>query len=154
MARILIIGYGNPLRSDDGIGWHAAEELTRWFTSPEVEVLIRYQLTPEVADVIHQCDAVIFIDAGRDGVPGEVMFERITAKAERPSFSHELAPAAVLELCRQIYHRCPAAFMVSLCGECFEHGEGLSAKVAASLPHLTALVGQLANSEIAKARAA
>ena len=27
MGRVLIIGYGNPLRGDDGFGWHAAERL-------------------------------------------------------------------------------------------------------------------------------
>ena len=26
-AGVLVIGYGNPLRSDDGVGWHAASLL-------------------------------------------------------------------------------------------------------------------------------
>jgi hydrogenase maturation protease len=154
MARILILGYGNPLRGDDGIGWRAAEELSRLSSLPDVEVLIRYQLTPELADVVSQANAVIFIDASRDGEPGELTFQPVVPTAEPASLSHELSPAAVLELCRQLYRRCPPAFLVSLCGECFDHGEGLSPKVAASLPRLTALVGQLANSKMAKARAA
>ena len=27
VAASLVIGYGNPLRSDDGVGWHVAERL-------------------------------------------------------------------------------------------------------------------------------
>jgi len=29
MARVLILGYGNPLRSDDGLGWQVAVQLFR-----------------------------------------------------------------------------------------------------------------------------
>ncbi len=148
MARILIIGYGNPLRTDDGIGWRAAEDLSRCLPSPQVEVLVRFQLTPEIADDMQRSDAVIFIDALRDGEPGEVRFERIKAQVEPTGFSHELSPSALLELCQRLYHRHPAAFLVSLCGECFEHGEGLSSKAAASIPRLTALVSQLTSSKL------
>lgn len=147
MANILIIGYGNPLRSDDGIGWHAAEQLSRQPPSLDVKVLTRYQLTPELAEDVCESSAVIFIDAVRDGEPGEVTFEPIAPRPDQPTFSHELSPAAVLELSQRLYHRCPTAFMVSLCGECFDHGESLSTRVAASFPHLTAFVVQLARAK-------
>ena len=35
MARLLIIGYGNPLRGDDGLGWRAAEDLAREFPNDD-----------------------------------------------------------------------------------------------------------------------
>src|SRR5438445_806333 len=136
MARILIVGYGNPLRSDDGIGWRAAEELAQCLSAPGVEILIRAQLTPEIADDVRRSDTIIFIDATHDGEPGELTFQRITAKSQAGGFSHDLSPAALLALCGHIYRRYPAAFLVSLCGDCFDHGEKLSSKVAASLPHL------------------
>lgn len=148
MPRILVIGYGNPLRTDDGIGWRAAEDLSHRMLSPQVEVLVRFQLTPEIADDIQRSDAVIFIDAVRDGEPGELRFERIKAQVEPAGFSHELSPSALLELCQRVYHRQPAAFMISLCGECFDHGEGLSSKAEASFPRLTALVNQLTSSKL------
>jgi hydrogenase maturation protease len=144
MARILIVGYGNPLRSDDGVGWRAAEELARCVSAPDVEILIRYQLTPEIADDVRRSDTVIFVDATHDGEPGELRFQRITAKSQGSGFSHDLSPAALLQLCGEIYGSYPAAFLVSLCGECFDHGEKLSSRVAASFPHLTALVTNLA----------
>ena len=144
MPRILIVGYGNPLRSDDGVGWRAAEALTQYISAPDVEILIRAQLTPEIADDLRRCDTVIFVDATHDGEPGELSFQRITAKSQTGGFSHDLSPVALLQLCGQIYGSYPVAFLVSLCGECFDHGEKLSSRVAASFPHLTALVTNLA----------
>ena len=62
MARILIVGYGNPLRFDDGLGWRAAEELSQRLSPPEieVEVIVRHQLTPELADNVRNAEAVFF----------------------------------------------------------------------------------------------
>jgi hydrogenase maturation protease len=146
MKKILIIGYGNPLRSDDGIGWRAAEELSEHPPSAGVKVLVCYQLTPELSDDVRQSNAVIFIDAARDGEPGELTVTRVSAQGNDP-FSHELSPAAVLELSRRLYHCSPTAFMVSLCGEHFEHGEILSKKVKARFPHLISLVCELARAK-------
>ena len=78
MARIVIVGYGNPLRSDDGLGWRVAEELSRRLSPPEVEVIVRHQLTPELADDVRNADAVFFIDAARVGQPGEVTCTPVT----------------------------------------------------------------------------
>jgi len=46
-AHALIIGIGNPLRSDDGVGWVVAEQLTR-DSDASSDVLTVYQLTPEL----------------------------------------------------------------------------------------------------------
>ena len=70
MPRVLIIAYGNPLRSDDGVGWIVAEELRRRLASPEVEVLQLQQLLPEVAESVSRAETVIFVDASCDGEPG------------------------------------------------------------------------------------
>ena len=39
MPSVLIIAYGNPLRSDDGLAWHAAKAIEGKFGSSEVEIL-------------------------------------------------------------------------------------------------------------------
>ena len=72
MARILVFGYGNPMRSDDGLGWQMAVELFRTNRSPDVEVLPCHQLTPELAPVVSRADTVIFIDCEQGGNPGEI----------------------------------------------------------------------------------
>jgi hydrogenase maturation protease len=148
MPKILIIGYGNPLRGDDAIGWLAARDLSQTVSSPDVEVLMCHQLTPELADNLQHCDAVLFIDARRDGEPGELRVERISPRTDPPNFSHEISPAALLQLCNQLSGKSPAAFLVSLCGECFELKEGLSSRATAGFPHLMALVNQLTFSKL------
>jgi hydrogenase maturation protease len=163
MARILIVGYGNPLRSDDGLGWRAAEELSRRLSFPEVEVevIVRHQLTPELADKLKSADAVFFIDAAQAGRPGELTSERVASQpltsralTSQPltTYSHQCSPAGVLALAQQLYGATPRAFAVSLCGECFDHGAALSAAVEAGLPKLTALVEKLARQETVRPR--
>ena len=143
MPRVLIVAYGNPLRSDDGVGWVVAEELRRRLASPEVEVLRLQQLLPEVAESLSCADAVIFVDASRDGQPGDVRCQPVTPPPAKVQFTHQLSPAEVLGLAGQLYGATPQAFCVTLAGQCFAHGEELSESVAARLPHLATTVEQL-----------
>ncbi|MGA2920754.1 MAG: hydrogenase maturation protease [Candidatus Sulfotelmatobacter sp.] len=143
MPRVLIIAYGNPLRSDDGVGWAVAEELSRKLASLEVEVLQLLQLLPEVAESVSHADAVIFVDASCDGEPGDVCCRPVTPPPANPQFTHQLSPAELLGLARQLYGAPPQAFCLSLTGQSFEHGEELSKSVATGLPQLVAKVEQL-----------
>jgi hydrogenase maturation protease len=77
MARVLIVGYGNPLRGDDGLGWHAAEALRA--ALPEAEILAVHQLTPELAEDASRAELVIFLDAAETGAPGEWRCREIVA---------------------------------------------------------------------------
>jgi hydrogenase maturation protease len=142
MPQTLIVGYGNPLRRDDGLGWQAAAALLYELPSAGVEVMMRQQLTPELAETISHASAVFFIDASCEGAPGELSFKTVTPLQD-VHFGHEVSPASLLNLSLQLYSRCPRAFAVSLCGEAFGHGEGLSPKVLANLPHLVRLVAEL-----------
>ncbi len=145
MPRILILGYGNPLRTDDGLGWRAAEELALKFSSDEVEIRTCHQLLPEMVELISQMDTVFFVDAAQDGEPGELRCSPIVPEMGAVRFTHQLSPAVTLGWSQQLYGRYPRAFLVSISGGCFELGEKLSPMVANTLPRLTALVEHLAN---------
>ncbi len=136
MARILIVGYGNRLRSDDGLGFRAAEELSRAGPVAGTEILVRHQLTPELAESISHVETVLFIDASRVGRPGEIRCTQVNPQPPDLLLAHQLTPATLLSLCCELYGVCPQAFEISLCGECFELGEKLSGNVAAGLPRL------------------
>jgi hydrogenase maturation protease len=133
MARVLIIGYGNPLRGDDGLGWHAAEALRSRL--PEAEILTVHQLTPELAEDASRAELVVFLDAGEGGTPGEW---RETPVVEEPettqAFTHHVTPASLLSAARQLYGRAPQACLFSMTGESFDYREGLSETVNAALP--------------------
>jgi hydrogenase maturation protease len=141
MPKILIIGYGNPLRSDDALGWYAVQELSRDPESSRVEFLTCHQLTPELADKVAAAGTVIFIDAIRNEEssalgPGGLVVSQIAPLPGSSAFSHELTPATLLGLSRQLYGTCPQAYSVSLCGESFAFGETLSPSIAKALPEL------------------
>ena len=141
--RVLVVCLGNPLRSDDGLGWHAAEDLARRLHSPSVKILTQFQLTPDLAEPVHNAQCVFFVDAGREGRPGDLTFSPVVPRPEATT-SHHLSPAALLQLTSHIYGSVPPAFLASICGECFDFGEHLSRNVAAGLPRLTARVIQVA----------
>ena len=79
MGKVLIIGYGNPLRSDDGFGWHASRLIARELAGHDVEVITCHQLTPELAEPLSQCSQAVFIDADAEGEPGEIHWREIQA---------------------------------------------------------------------------
>ena len=142
-TRSLVIAYGNPLRGDDGLAWRVADELALMDLPSEVEIITRHQLTPELALPVSQAATVLFIDAAQDKVAGELASGPLIAQPCGSLFTHELSPGAILTLAQELYGTCAKAFSISLGGECFEHGETLSAKVRENLPRVVALARQL-----------
>jgi hydrogenase maturation protease len=143
MPRVLIIAYGNPLRCDDGLAWRAAQELAKQNLGEAVEIITTHQLTPELAASVSQASTVVFIDAAHDGAAGELTFAKVLPQPQSSVFTHEFSPGAILNLSRELYGKRPEASMVSICGESFDHGETLSAKVIAALPGLIDRVKEL-----------
>jgi len=148
MPRVLIIGYGNPLRGDDGLAWRAIEMLAQSGLSPEVELLARHQLTPELAFLASQPETVLFLDAGVSTQAVKIRCEPVTPAKQAAIFSHELVPSAVLALAGELYGKVPRAFVISLRGECFQHGETLSPEVLKALPEFVRIVAGLVEKAI------
>jgi len=133
MPNTLIVGYGNPLRGDDGLGWHVAERLRALVRDPDVEILALHQLTPELMDPISRADRVIFIDACEGPVPGEIQERTIEPQAAaRAAFSHHATPAALLAGARALYGRAPQATLITVTGADFSVSDRLSPEVSAA----------------------
>ena len=64
---MLIIGYGNPLRGDDGVGWRVAEAAGTALPEGAATVLAVHQLTPELSAPISRAGRVVFVDAAAEG---------------------------------------------------------------------------------------
>ena len=147
MTPVLIIGYGNPLRSDDGIGWHAAQSLLNEWRAEQVRVEPAHQLPPEMAEWIGQAGGVIFIDACWDAVPGRIRSHNVRPEKSRTaSMSHYVSPQGLLAEARHLFHRTPKAVLVAVGGGSFEHGESLTPIVAAAFPDLLAKVRKMVES--------
>jgi hydrogenase maturation protease len=137
MKPILIIGWGNPLRSDDGVGWHAARQLAAAVSQSDVTVLVRHQLTPDLAEPVYQSRRVIFIDASCQDPPGKIRFRRLVPISALSCISmHHLTPSDLLACAKAIYGNCPPAVLYSVGIKYSELGDVLSDEVYRSLPDL------------------
>ncbi|HEX9093442.1 MAG TPA: hydrogenase maturation protease [Coriobacteriia bacterium] len=134
---VLVIAWGNPLREDDGVAWHVLEGLRglqprSWL--PAMHLRHAHQLTPEMAECISRATGVVFVDARRDGAPGEVRCEPVAPAAGANPLAHSVSPQTLLLYAESLYGRAPQAAVVSITGERFGMGEGLSPKVQRAVP--------------------
>ncbi|MBI5669256.1 MAG: hydrogenase maturation protease [Chloroflexi bacterium] len=137
MARTLIVGYGNPLRADDGLGWHAAQQLAERIERDDVAIVTCHQLTPELAEAVSQVDLAIFIDAACVGEPGTFRCEEIQPDSRaHVDFTHRFDTPALLACAQVLYGSCPRAVLCSIAAESFDLTEDLSNAVQAALPTL------------------
>lgn len=147
LGRLLIIGYGNPLRGDDGVGYQIADQLAR-LAGDSANVLTVHQLTPELTEPIRGADLVVFIDACYEGQPGTWTCETIRPDPN-PShkFTHYFTPANLLSYTRTVFGVNPKALLVSVAGRSFDYSEDLSPTVAAIVPEIVASVSEWWNAD-------
>ena len=132
---VLIIGYGNPLRTDDGLGWQAVQRLAASLKHAPVEALAVHQLTPELGESIRSAGLVIFIDASHEGQPGTWTCAPVEPDTiPSPSLAHHLTPAGVLAYAQALFGASPPALLISVAGKSFVYGERLTPRVEAALP--------------------
>jgi len=122
--RILVLGYGNPGRQDDGLG----PAVAAWFDGlgwPNVTAYDNYQLNIEDAVDVAAHEIVWFVDASKAGPPFAV---QDLAPASIIEFtSHIVRPEAILAIAYQYYGRKPQAFLLAIRGYEFEFVEELTA---------------------------
>jgi hydrogenase maturation protease len=141
---VLVIGYGNTLRTDDGVGRLAAERLADDPRLDGVKVIGRHQLTPELALDVSQVDLVVFVDASRDPPAGVVTVAPMERTGRQDvGWSHHLDPPSLLDLTGELYGRVPDAVLVSVGVESVLLGDRMSPMVEASLPGLVDAVARL-----------
>lgn len=121
----IVIGYGNDLRSDDGIGPRVANEVEAWGI-PNVKSLALHQLTPEIAETIKDVYGVIFVDACQLPDVQEVQVLKIEAEETGKSMTHNVDPRSLLALCQTLYNSHPHAWCINVPSVNFEMGETLS----------------------------
>lgn len=123
--RILVLGYGNPGRQDDGLGPAAAAEIER-LALPGVVVHDNYQLFIEDAADVAEADAVWFVDAAKTGAePFEI--SRLSPAENIVVSSHYVQPAVILALAARYCGRAPEAWLLAIRGYEFEFEERLTA---------------------------
>ena len=128
---MLIIGYGNPLRGDDGFGYRAAERIPG--------AIAVHQLTPELMDPIARADRVLFLDAAVEGIPGEIRRRRIQPRGGEAAFTHHATPESLLAGALTLYGRAPDAELITVTGANFSLSDELSPAVERALADIPEL---------------
>jgi hydrogenase maturation protease len=150
----LIIGIGNPLRSDDRLGWAVAEQLSQDLGTgcdtdcdTDCDIHTVYQLTPELAQWMAAVNLVVLIDATYEGEPGELRIRPLfplSLPAQLGAVgTHYTTPEELVALTTAIYGQCPPVVLVTMTGANFSLGEQLSSIVALRIPLVSAAVRQM-----------
>lgn len=122
-AGVLVVGYGNTLRGDDGIG-PAVAGMVAALGLPGVRVLAVHQLTPELAADLAEVRLAIFVDAAVQ--PEPVSAVRLNDGAVGDVMTHAADPRGLLALARAVYGHGPEAWLVTAAGADFGFREDLS----------------------------
>ena len=136
---ILVIGFGNLAREDDGIGPLIAERIEdRGFEGVTVDA--DYQLTVEYAKDVADHDVVVFVDASVDGLE-PFSFERVKPERQVSFSSHSVSPEGVMGLAEELFAARPHAYMLGVRGYSFEmFTERLTAKAAENVEEAVAFL--------------
>lgn len=129
MPKVLIVGYGNPLRGDDGIGWVVAEKLRELALSETVSIRTCIQLTPELAADLSEVEVAILIDARAGEPAGKISCQQVKPLPHLPSSSHHLNPSALLSYTHQFFGKAPQTYLISITGTEFGYQDHLSPQV-------------------------
>jgi hydrogenase maturation protease len=127
---LLLIGYGNPDRQDDGVAWHVLTMIADRLHRPRPQeigegmedfsaspgLLFILQLTPELAETVSQSSAVCFIDAHTGSVAEDVQLIPIGKEFQTSPLTHHMTPQTILSLANSIYQSSPEGYLLSIRG--------------------------------------
>jgi hydrogenase maturation protease len=128
---MLVLGYGNPGRRDDGLGPAAADALTA-VGAPRLSVSSGYQLAIEDGLAAAAHDLVIFVDAARDGAAPFAVSD-VQPVCDAPLTTHDVSPGQVLAIARDLYGHAPTGLLVGIRGYQFGFAEGLTPRARHNL---------------------
>jgi Ni,Fe-hydrogenase maturation factor len=107
-ASTWIIGYGNVYRRDDGIGPYVVQQLSHQLESTgKITFGSFHQLDPALAEELQEAEVLILVDATVEPLERGLRWTRVQPE-------------------QALYGRAPTTWLVSVQGEDFGHGEGLS----------------------------
>ncbi|MCC6587545.1 MAG: hydrogenase maturation protease [Bryobacterales bacterium] len=135
LPSLLIIGYGNPLRGDDGVGPYVAAQL---------DGVVAHQLVPEMAEQIAKTESVIFVDANCALPPGQV---EVLPLQEEAILTHKSTPGALLKLAREVYGQAPKATLIAIGVSSFHLGDQLTAEAQKGAAAAISQIRQLRSQE-------
>jgi hydrogenase maturation protease len=144
--RTIVLGVGNPILKDDGVGIHVVHELQNQLHDSQVTMDIAYTGGMNLLDMVRGYDKVILVDAVKQDniTAGEVKrFSLTEAPSIHSSNPHDMSFSEALLLARQLgeSHLPKEVVIIGIVVKnTSDFGEDLSSEVASAVPHAVALV--------------
>jgi len=142
-----VLGIGNPMHGDDGIGPRVVEQLRQLGLPVEVEALDAGAAGFDLLNWLNGPQRVIIVDAADVGLEAG-QFARFTTEqvelkgAAEGAGSHQTGLAEVLALARALERPLPEIVVFGVQPGSLEWGMGLTAEVEAAVPLLVRAVLQ------------
>jgi hydrogenase maturation protease len=112
--KTLFAGIGNYGRADDALGWKFIDAFSDW--DNQYDLVYRYQLQIEDAELISNYERVIFIDASHQQLEGGFSFYKCMPNPNNTITTHQLLPETVLWLAGELFRAPAEAYIMAICG--------------------------------------
>jgi len=128
--RVLVLGYGNPSRQDDGAGhvlaWLVARAIRKY--GDEAVLWRGHQLLPEAVLEAEDIDVAVFCDASLLSYDEGYALEKVEpSKSGADGLNiHTFGPGSVLAFAAEIPGRVPDGLMLSVSGDSFDFSDRLT----------------------------
>lgn len=146
-STILVIGYGNTLRGDDGAGQKVAQLVADWKLQNVISLAV-HQLTPELSETMAKANLVIFVDtvAVTNREEKELQIKKLNVNDKIDILGHSSNPENILFLTQLLYQKSPTAYWLLIPGIHFAFGETLSEVTERFIPLALAEIKEIIDS--------
>lgn len=146
MKRVMVVGIGNPLLTDEGVGVHLVNRLAEKELPPGVRVVDGGTNTYDLVDVFSDADQLIIVDALKAGAePGAIYRAPLDELGLKPSEGgislHEINFMEAMHMVRMLGYN-PQAVVFGIEPAVIDWGLELSPIIEARMPRLLELVEQ------------
>ncbi len=133
--KILVYGYGNPGRQDDGLGNMLVDRMREWAKKNDLKDISfdsNYQLNIEDAHEIMDKDIAIFVDATMENVDSFCVTK--VNEIRNVSFTtHAASPGYIYGLCKKLFGKVPHTYLMHIKGYKWEFQEEATDKALQNL---------------------
>lgn len=155
--RLLIVGYGNPYRHDDGAAFYVVNHIRQAAglqpldpddtgedeTGGPIDCIMPTGLTLDLVPLVSSCDLVVFVDTHGVVEAEPFRVQPVEEEHRLQSVTHHLSPGLLIRLVRDMTGAKPKAFLVSVRGYDFDFGDGLTDACSANVLCATARILQM-----------
>lgn len=140
---ILVVGVGNTLRGDDGIGAYICSCMAA-LKIPGVETLLTHQLDTVLLDELMQANHIIIADASFEGK--SVDFFKVNGNEPlQGSSSHHMSAPLLMQMAKTIYQKELPMMICAVAGYRFGMKEKLSVRAKKNADKAVAIIREWIN---------